>query len=118
MAKRQSGSSVGYVEPGTSYVIGVKEGEWKELKQYRDEGMFFQIGTSLIGFSISVLLALFTATITSHSLEIFMWVLFGGFFFLGAFLLFLWWKENKKKNNVVKKVEGRAKEQYGNEIDL
>lgn len=118
MTKKKSDSSVGYVEPGMTLVIGVKEGEWKELKQYRDEGIFFQLGTSLIAFSASILLAILTTNISNRIMENTLWCVLGGSFVAGLLLLFLWWKEKKKKNNVVKRVEGRAKEQYGNDIDL
>jgi hypothetical protein len=37
---------------------------------------------------------------------------------IGIVLFWLWRKENKKKINVVKRVEGRAREQYGDMIDL
>lgn len=118
MAKKKSDSSVGYVEPGMTLIIGVKEGEWKEIKQYRDEGIFFQLGTSLITFAASVLLTLNTASIPNPNTVIILYICFGGSFSVGALLLFLWYREKKKKNNVIKKVEGRAKEQYGNDIDL
>lgn len=118
MAKKKSDSSVGYVEPGMTLIIGVKEGEWKEIKQYRDEGVFFQLGTSFIAFAASVLLTLNTAYISSLNTIIILYVCFGGFLSVGVLLFFLWYREKKKKNNVVKRVEGRAKEQYGNDIDL
>jgi Na+-translocating ferredoxin:NAD+ oxidoreductase RnfA subunit len=118
MGKKKKDSSIEYVEPGTTFIIGVKEGEWKELKQYRDEGIFFQLGTSFIAFAATVLLDLITIQIKSHRLEIILWVAFGVFLGAGALLIFLWLREKKQKDNVVKRVEGRAKEQYGDNIDL
>lgn len=118
MAKKKSDSSVGYVEPGMTLIIGVKEGEWKEIKQYRDEGIFFQLGTSLIAFAASILLTLTTASISNANTVTILYICLGGFLSVGVLLIFLWYREKKKKNNVIKKVEGRAKEQYGNDIDL
>lgn len=113
-----SDSSVGFVEPGMSFVIGVKEGEWKELKQYREESVLYQLGTSLVTFSASIGITVYV-TETESKLKIY--VLIGLLFLalgIGITVLYFWFIEHKKKNNVVKKVEGRAAEQYGNAIDL
>lgn len=118
MAKKKSDSSVGYVEPGMTLILGVKEGEWRELKQHRDEGIFYQTGTSLIAFSLSLLVSLLTAEIQNDTIRIILWVLLGLSLGVGLVLFCLWRKENKKKINVVKRVEGRAREQYGDQIDL
>ncbi len=118
MAKKKSDSSVGYVEPGMTLILGVKEGEWRELKQNRDEGIFYQSGTSFIAFSLSLLVTLLTTTIPNNTINTILWVSFGVTLGIGIVLFCLWRKENKKKINVVKRVEGRAREQYGDMIDL
>lgn len=118
MAKKKSDSSVGYVEPGMTLILGVKEGEWRELKQYRDEGIFYQTGTSLIAFSLSLLVTLLTASIADDTICNVLWVAFGLTLGAGLVLLWMWRKESKHKNNVVKRVERRAIEQYGDQIGL
>lgn len=118
MAKKKSDSSVGYVEPGMTLILGVKEGEWRELKQYRDEGIFYQTGTSLMAFSLSLCVSLLTAIISDNTIRTILWVAFGLTLGAGLVLLWMWRKEVKHKNNVVKRVERRAIEQYGDQIVL
>lgn len=118
MAKKKADTSVGFVEPSMTLILGVKEGEWKELKQFRDEGIFYQTGTSFVTFAASLFITLVTAGIENKKTENILWAVFGSALGIGFLLLFIWYRENKKKSNVVKKVEGRAIEQYGSSVDL
>lgn len=116
--KKKADSSVGYVEPGMTLIIGVKEGEWQELKNYREESVLYQIGTSLIMFSASLFVTLLASDIQSvyrkYAIIAILFLSLGG----GIMTLFFWYKELKKKESVITRVEGRAKEQYGDQISL
>lgn len=118
MAKKKSDSSVGYVEPGMTLIVGVKEGEWKELKQYRDESILYQLGTSCFTFALSIAVTLLAGEIQNKRNYAILCIALGVGLAAGAVLICFWLIERKKKNNVIKRVEGRAKEQYGNNIDL
>lgn len=116
--KKKADSSVGFVEAGMTLIIAVKEGEWKELKQYRDESVLYQIGTSFIAFSASTGIAIYLSD-TNNSTKIFIvWALFFLFMGAGITILWFWWKEHNKKKSVVTRVENRVVEKYGEEIDL
>lgn len=116
--KKKADSSVGYVEPGMTLIIGVKEGEWKELKQYREESVLYQIGTSLIMFAASLGVTILASEIKSEWIE---YTLIASLFLsvgIGLTTLFFWYRELKKKISVITRVEGRAREQYGDQICL
>lgn len=99
-------------------IIAVKEGEWKELKQYRDESILYQIGTSLIAFAASTGVAIYlsdTKDITKFYICCAIALIFLG---VGIATLYFWSRERKKKNSVITRVENRVVEKYGDAIDL
>lgn len=116
--KKKADSSVGFVEAGMTLIIAVKEGEWKELKQYRDESVLYQIGTSLIAFSASTGIAIYLSD-SEHVNKLYICcalalILLG----FGIATLYFWSRERKKKNSVITRVENRVVEKYGDAIDL